>query len=143
MKKGLLLLSIILLVSCKEQINQVEDVEGIKKVLHKSAEDWSAGNIEAFMDAYWKSEKLLFIGKNGITYGWQQTLNNYKKGYPTKEYTGELTFKILNVSFLAKNVYLLTGEYHLKRNVGNADGIYTLIFKKIDNKWLIISDHSQ
>jgi ketosteroid isomerase-like protein len=143
MKKVLLLLTVMLLISCSKQINKTKGIEEIKLALHKSAEDWSTGNIEVFMDVYWKSEKLQFIGKNGITYGWQQTLDNYKKRYPTKEHTGKLTFKVLSVDFLAKDLYSLIGEYHLDRNLGNADGIFTLIFKKIDDKWLIISDHSQ
>ncbi len=143
MKKVVLLISVIVFIGCNCKIDTVKDVEEIKAVLHKSAEDWSNGNIEAFMDAYWKSEELQFIGKNGITYGWQQTLDNYLKGYPTKEHTGKLTFKILSVDFLARDLYSLTGEYHLDRTIGNADGIYTLIFKKIDKKWVIISDHSE
>jgi len=131
-----------MLISCNT-IDEQKDKEEITIALNKSAEDWSNGDIEAYMDVYWKSDKLQFIGKNGVTYGWQQTLNNYKKGYPTKEHTGILTFNILNINFLAKDLYSLTGEYHLERNVGNADGIYTLIFKKIGGKWVIISDHSE
>jgi ketosteroid isomerase-like protein len=141
MKKILLIFAVIF-VSCNA-IDEQKDKEEITIALNKSAEDWSSGNIEAYMDVYWKSDKLQFIGKNGVTYGWQQTLNNYKKGYPTKEHTGKLTFNILNINFLAKDLYSLTGEYHLERNVGNADGIYTLIFKKIGGKWVIISDHSE
>lgn len=143
MKKVLILISVVVFIGCKSQIDTVKDVEEIKSVMNKSAEDWSSGDIESFMDAYWKSEKLQFIGKNGITYGWQQTLENYLKRYPTKEHTGKLTFKILRVDYLARDLYSLTGEYHLDRTVGNANGIYTLIFKKIDKKWVIISDHSQ
>ena len=143
MKKGLLLVGVMLLSACNCQIDNEQDISEIKTTLHKSAADWSSGNIEAFMDAYWKSEKLQFIGKTGITYGWQQTFDNYLKRYPTKDHTGKLTFKILSVDFLAKDLYSLTGEYHLDRKVGNANGIFTLIFKKIDNKWVIISDHSQ
>jgi len=143
MKKVLVFFAVLLFTACIFQMDNEEDSEEIKTELHKSAADWSSGDIEAFMDAYWKSEKLQFIGKNGITYGWQATLDNYLKMYPTKDHTGKLTFKILSVDFLAKGLYSLTGEYHLERNVGNANGIFTLIFKRIDNKWVIISDHSQ
>ena len=143
LKNLLVLFTVLLFISCNCQIDNEKDIEEIKTTLHKSATDWSSGNLEAFMNAYWKSEKLQFIGKNGITYGWQSTLDNYLKRYPTKDHTGKLTFKILSVDFLAKNLYALTGEYHLERKVGNANGIFTLIFKKIDNKWVIISDHSQ
>ena len=143
MKKVLVIFAVLLFTSCNCQMDNEKDIVEIKTALHKSADDWSRGDIEAFMDTYWKSEKLQFIGKNGITYGWQSTLDNYLKSYPTKDHTGKLTFKILSVDFLAKELYSLTGEYYLERNVGNANGIFTLIFKKIDNQWVIISDHLQ
>lgn len=143
MKKVLFLFVVMLLSACDCQIDTKNEIEEIKTVLYKSADDWSNGNIMAFMDAYWKSEKLQFIGKRGITYGWQQTLDNYLKRYPNKDHTGKLTFNILSVDYLAKDLYYLTGEYHLDRKVGIANGIFTLIFKRIDKKWVIISDHSQ
>lgn len=142
MKQIILMLSIFLAVSCTQNINETKDKEEITTALLISAEEWTKGDLEGFMDVYWNSEKLQFVGSNGLTFGWQQTLDNYKKGYPNKDYTGTLNFNILNIDFLAKDVYLLTGEYHLDRKVGNADGIFTLIFKKIKGKWQIIADHS-
>jgi len=141
MKNLVYLMSLLVFISCNSNINQ--DKEAIVAALNKSAEDWSSGKIEAYMDVYWKSEKLQFIGANGINYGWQTTLDNYKKRYPTKDHTGKLTFEVLNITFLAKDLYSLTGKYFLERIVGPADGIFTLIFKRINNKWVIISDHSQ
>ncbi len=108
----------------------------------QTAEDWSKGDLEAFMEGYIKSDSLKFVGSNGITYGWQQTLDNYKKGYPTKDHTGTLTFNLLEFDQLAKDVFLVIGEYHLKRNVGDADGLFSIILKRIDGKWKIIADHS-
>lgn len=143
MKKLVMICCLLAIIGCAEGIDQKKDKEAIKKVMFDAANAWSEGDIEGFMDSYWKSEKLQFIGKNGITYGWQQTLNNYLNGYPTKDHTGKLTFNILSIDFLAKDLYSLTGEYHLERTVGNAEGIYTLIFKKIADKWVIISDHSE
>ena len=143
MKKIILLFSFTLFINCAETIDVSKDIEEIKKALHQSADDWSNGNLEGYMNVYWKSEDLQFIGGKGITYGWKQTLENYKKGYPTKEDTGKLTFKVLSVDFLAKDLYSLIGEYYLQRPTGNANGIYNLIFKKIDEKWVIIIDHTQ
>ena len=143
MKKSLFFIGLILLVSCTTGKSSDKDIVAIKKVLHTSAEQWSSGNLEGFMDAYWKSDSLQFIGSSGVTYGWQNTLDNYKKGYPTKEHTGKLSFNIFKVNYLAKNLYAVVGTYHLDRTVGEADGIYTLIVKKINNQWVIISDHSE
>ena len=143
MRKIILLFSFVLFINCSESIDISKDSKEIKEALHQSAKDWSNGNLEGYMAVYWKSDELQFIGKKGITYGWKQTLENYKKGYPTKKDTGKLTFKVLRVDFLAKDLYSLIGEYHLERTIGNASGVYNLIFKKINDKWVIITDHTQ
>jgi ketosteroid isomerase-like protein len=138
-----LLIIAIFFVSCGQVEDKESDIKAIKKALYKSAKDWSNGDLKGYMDVYWKSEELQFIGKNGITYGWEETYKKYKKDYPTSYHTGQLTFKVLATSYLASNLYSLTGEYYLKREKGEANGIFTLIFKKIDNNWVIVSDHTQ
>lgn len=114
----------------------------ITNMMLQQAKDWSNGDIESFMKGYLKSDSLKFIGSRGITYGWQQTLDNYKKGYPSKEYIGTLTFNLLDFDQLAKDVFLVIGEYHLKRSVGDANGMFSIILKKINGEWKIIADHS-
>lgn len=127
----------------KAEKSSETDIKEIKQVLNQSAIDWSKGDLEAYMNAYWKSSSLKFIGSRGVTYGWQKTLDNYKKGYPTQEHTGTLTFDLIHVDFIADKVYSVIGKYHLERTVGEANGIFTLIFKEINGEWKIIVDHSE
>ncbi len=94
------------------------------------------------MEAYWNSPKLVFIGRNGPTYGWQQVLDNYKRNYPDTASTGKLKFDILDISLIDKKTVFLIGKYHLTRTVGDAEGNFSLVLQKIKGKWLIISDHS-
>lgn len=114
----------------------------ITNMMLQQAKDWSNGDIEGFMEGYIKSDQLKFIGSKGITYGWKQTLENYKKGYPSKEHMGVLTFNLLEFDQLAKDVFLVIGEFHLKRTVGDANGMFSIILKHIHGKWKIITDHS-
>lgn len=141
MKKNIITL-VLLLSSFVYSQSNTKEISKIKKVLHQSAIDWSNGDIEKYMDAYWKSDQLQFVSRGGITYGWKKTLNNYKKNYPTPKHTGKLTFKILKISKLSKKVYSLVGTYHLKREIGNSNGIFSLIFKKKKGKWVIVLDHT-
>jgi hypothetical protein len=114
----------------------------ITAMMLQQAKDWSNGNIEAFMEGYIKSDSLKFIGSSGLTYGWQQTLDNYKKRYPTAAHTGTLTFDLIDFDPLAKDIFFVVGKYNLKREVGDASGYFSLILKKINGKWKIIADHS-
>lgn len=119
-----------------------KDKTAILNLLETQRNDWNKGDLEAFMQAYWKSDSLLFVGKSGPTYGWQKTLDNYKKGYPNKDAMGFLTFGIKKVEFLTKDQAFVLGSWHLKRSKDELQGYYTLLFRKIKGEWKVVVDHS-
>lgn len=127
---------------CLLSNGQSKNEKSIRQILDIQTTAWNEGNLEKFMMGYWKSDSLMFIGKSGITHGWQKTLENYKKGYPDKEAMGILYFDIIQVKKLSTQYYHVVGKWHLKRTIGDLNGHYTLVFKKIKNNWVIISDHS-
>ena len=142
MKKVLLLLSIFtVLISCNSTTEK-QDKETIISIMKLQEKAWSKHDLEGFMKGYWKSDSLKFYGSNGVTYGWDKTLANYKKGYPTPDHSGELKFKINDISRIENASYYIMGEYHLTRKVGDANGIFMIIFKKIDGEWKIVADTS-
>jgi ketosteroid isomerase-like protein len=121
---------------------QSDQESAIRQILAKQTEAWNKGDINAFMQTYWKSDSLVFVGKNGVTYGWQNTLDNYRKGYPDKTAMGQLKFTIIRIESLSGLVYNVIGKWHLTRTIGDLQGHYTLIIRKINGKWLIVQDHS-
>lgn len=127
--------------SCSTPSNEA-DKKDILDLMKMQENAWSNNDLEGFMHGYWKSDSLKFYGSSGLTYGWDKTLANYKKGYPTKNETGTLNFKINDISMINDDSYFVMGEYHLKRNVGDADGVFMIIFKKINGEWKIIADTS-
>ena len=121
---------------------QSNDETAVRQILNNQEKAWNSGDIASFMQGYWKSDSLMFIGKSGVTYGWQKTLDNYKKNYPDTIAMGNLTFNLLEVKFLSSEYYFVTGKFHLQRTIGNLEGYFTLLFKKINGHWFIIKDHS-
>lgn len=114
----------------------------IQVLLEKQTQAWNRGDLESFMEGYWKSDSLRFIGKSGITYGWKQTLLNYQKGYPDKTAMGQLKFTLLHINQLSDSYMQVVGKWQLTRTIGDVGGHFTLLLKKIDGTWLIVSDHS-
>ncbi|MFT4761237.1 MAG: hypothetical protein ACI9XO_004398 [Paraglaciecola sp.] len=114
----------------------------LKSTLQQQAIAWNNGNIDAFMEAYWKSEKLQFISSKKVTYGWQNTLDNYKKGYPDKATMGQLTFDVIDIKKLGRKSASLTGKWMLKRDAdkGDVGGHFLLLWQKIKGKWVIVAD---
>ena len=121
---------------------QSKDETTIRRLLEEQRLDWNTGDKEKFMGTYWQSDSLMFIGKSGVTYGWQNTLNNYKKGYPDTAAMGKLQFDILEVKRLSVMYFFVVGKWHLTRSIGDVGGHFTLLFKKVKNKWVIVADHS-
>ncbi len=111
--------------------------------LKRQTEEWNTGRIDKFMDAYWPSDSLTFVGKAGITYGYRATLDNYKKRYPDRPSMGTLKFDVLQLDLLGIDVAYVIGKWHLTRpKIGDAGGHFTLVWRKINNRWLIVSDHT-
>lgn len=113
----------------------------IRAVMQKQVNDWNNGNIDGFMQTYWKSDSLLFVSAPP-TYGWQQTLDRYKKHYPDTAAMGKLNFNLIQVKVLSAQYSFVAGHWHLARSMGDAGGYFTLLFKKIKGQWYIIADHS-
>lgn len=135
-------LTAFMLGSCSQENNGVEDRKEIMDILNQQQKDWSANDLEAFMEGYWKSDSLHFFSGAKLKSGWLTTLNSYKKNYPDESYSGTLTFTIAKISPINSGAYFVMGEYNLNRGVGNANGTFIIIFKKIDGEWKIIADSS-
>lgn len=100
---------------------------------------WNSGDLDAFMVGYWESDSLLFIGSRGVNSGYATTLENYKKSYPNKDAMGTLIFKNRSWTQISENAGLLIGSWRISEE---AHGMYSLIWKKIDGRWVIVADHS-
>lgn len=121
---------------------QSKDELQVRNILQIQAEAWNNGNINAYMETYWHSDSLMFIGKRGIVYGWEQTKNNYLRGYPDTVSMGKLKFELQEVKRLSVLYFFIAGKWHLTRTAGNLEGTFTLLIKRIGGKWVIVSDHS-
>jgi len=119
-----------------------KELSAIRQVMQLQQEAWNRADLNAFMEGYWNSDSLKFIGRNGITYGWQTTLDNYKKGYPTPEAMGKLTFTIITLEMTSKTSAFMIGRWHLKRAHDEPGGYFTLLWRKINKKWVIVADHT-
>lgn len=138
---GLLILVLFSTSVAETKISEKEKSE-INSLLVKQVQAWNEGNLEKFMQTYRNSEKLSFVGSRGPTYGWQATLDSYKKGYPDKAAMGNLKFTILDISKIDRKTVYVIGRFELTRDAGNLNGHFTLVIQKIKNEWLIVSDHS-
>jgi hypothetical protein len=127
--------------NAQKKFDQLAESNAIRSVLAQQVNDWNAFNIEGFMQGYWKSDSMMFVGSK-ITYGWDSTLARYKRSYPTQEAMGKLRFDIFKMQFVSSDACLVTGKYFLQRKSDNPSGTFTLLFRKKKEKWLVVYDHT-
>jgi hypothetical protein len=124
-----------------QHLPQSESQITVEALMAVQEAKWNDGNIDGFMNLYWNNDSLKFIGKKGITYGWKKTLDNYKKSYPTKIEMGILNFTILDNIQVGENYIYIIGKWELKKE-NSVSGHFTLLWKKINEDWVIVSDHT-
>ncbi len=124
------------------QTKDEKSKEAIRKVMDEQAAAWNSGNIEGFMQGYWKSPELKFVSGDNVTKGWQPTLDRYKKSYDSRAKMGTLTFSDLDITILSKNSAVVLGNWALQREKDNPKGKFTLIFRKFKDGWRIVHDHT-
>jgi len=121
---------------------QSKDEAIIRSILEQQTVEWNKGNLEGFMSGYWQNDSLMFVNNNGISYGWQKALDNYKKGYPDTASMGKLNFNLLQIKRLSADYFFVIGKWHLTRSIGDVGGAFTLVIRKIKGRWVITADHS-
>ncbi len=117
-----------------------DDRAEIKKVMADQQDAWNQGELELFMEGYWKSDSLRFTSSGRTSMGWEATLDGYKKAYSSIEKMGKLKFEIFDIYPVTDGSAALVGSFYLTRNEGDLSGFFTLVWKKVDGRWKIISD---
>lgn len=117
----------------------------IRAVLDAQTVAWNNGNLEEFMQGYWRSPKLTFYSAGGKRAGYDAVLERYRKTYQAEgKEMGKLAFSDLAIELLGKKAAFVRGRYELTLSDGKKlSGSYTLVlrsFKK--NGWKIIHDHT-
>lgn len=114
----------------------------IREVLDKQVAAWNRGDIDGFMEGYWKSEKLTFVTASGISRGWENVIQRYRRGYPDRKAMGTLSFSDLEITVLSRDSAMVLGHWQLQRDADQPEGHFTLVLRKFAEGWRVVHDHT-
>ena len=136
--------SALLFFACIQQteIDESAIKDQVISVIKKSEQDWNEGSIESFMGSYLRSDSLRFASGGNVNYGWQPVLERYNQRYQDKAAMGHLTFSELAVTVISIDAVLVFGRYTLERENDEPTGLFTLLFRKTEEGWRIVHDHT-
>jgi len=112
-------------------------IAAVRAVLDAQVAAWNRGDVEGYMDGYWRSEET-----DSLTRGWKTVLARYKKNYDSREKMGTLTFSDLEITPIGGDAAIATGRWHLQRAKDEPHGRFTLIFRRTRQGWRIVHDHT-
>lgn len=128
--------------TAKQSKGDAKTIADVRAVLDAQVAAWNRGDIEGFMDGYWRSSETVFISGDTVTHGWQTVLERYKKGYSTREKMGTLAFSDLEIKVISKDAAVVSGRWQLTRAADTPHGRFTLIFRRKAEGWRIVHDHT-
>ena len=126
----------------REEPPRETDRRAIESVLAAQQDAWNRGDIDSFLNGYWRSPKLTFSGSGGISRGWDGVLARYKKNYPDRAAMGQLTFLNLEFHFLGPDAALVLGHWQLQREKDHPGGVFSLVWQRFPEGWRIVHDHT-
>lgn len=117
--------------------------QDIRAVLEAQTAAWNRGDIPAFMEGYLQTDALRFVSGNAVRHGFEATLERYLATYDTRARMGTLAFRDLDIEVLGDDAAVVFGRFELTRpEEGDATGLFTLVFRRIDGAWVIVHDHT-
>lgn len=116
--------------------------KAILKILDNQTQFWNRGDLDNFVLDYWNHDSLMFIGSSGVIYGYDNTIRRYKNTYSDTAKMGKLHFEVVHLQRLSSKYYFVVGKWFLNRSIGDINGHFSLLIRKIKGKWKIVADHS-
>lgn len=115
----------------------------IAQALNDSAAAWTRGDITQFMALYEHSPATRYINAHGVVVGYDAIQASYAARFKPGASMGKLSIEISDVKDVGPDYAFVIGRYTLVPESGaTASGITTLLFHKVDGRWLIVVDHT-
>lgn len=127
---------------CFKTYSQSATEKAILKILDNQTQFWNQGDLDNFVLDYWNNDSLMFIGSSGVVYGYDNTIRRYKNTYSDTAKMGKLHFEVVHLQRLSSKYYFVVGKWFLNRSIGDINGHFSLLVRRIKGKWKIIADHS-
>lgn len=128
---------------CGQQGRDCEETvrEEIGLAMKKQVDSWNAGELAGFMKYYWYSDEMTFHGGKRRLQGWETLNAMYAETYSGAQ-RGILEFSGIEITALSPESAYVLGDWKVELPDTVKQGKFTLIWRKKDEGWRIVHDHS-
>ena len=94
------------------------------------------------MNGYWRDEQVRFASGGEVKRGWNRVLSDYERRYPDRAAMGKLRTAGIEISEISNDAALVFGQWIVTANDTNYCGLFTLLVREIDGRWVVVHDHT-
>lgn len=117
--------------------------EVLKAQFLASADDWNAGNLQAFMSSYADDSSTAFRNGPGFQHGFAWIRDHYAPLFVPGATRDSLRIEDFTARPLGTTYAMVTARYVLYRNgVTTSSGPFSLVMQEQTSGWKIILDHT-
>ncbi|MFQ3583016.1 MAG: nuclear transport factor 2 family protein [Chloracidobacterium sp.] len=118
-------------------------VVAVRALLEAQVTAWNRGDLEGFMEGYWRSPELTFVSGTTVTKGWEATLTRYRQRYQSEgRAMGTLRFDDLVIEPVGPRAALIRGAWRVTLPDQVMAGRFTLLARRFPAGWRIVYDHT-
>ncbi|MEJ8802900.1 YybH family protein [Pontibacter sp. H249] len=118
-------------------------VQEVKQALEGQISAWNKGDLETAMTFYWNSPEMLWISKNGTDKGYQEVYDMFLQDFKDRSKMGVYSYEPLHIEQVSKEAVYFVFRWKIeldgKRLMG---GVSSQVWKKLDGRWVITSEHA-
>ncbi|MBT8472873.1 MAG: nuclear transport factor 2 family protein [Marinicaulis sp.] len=115
----------------------------ITAILRSRVAAWNEGNLQAFMNVYWKDDGLKFVKNGRVSKGWSSAMKRYREQYESQEGLGRLSIEKPDINLVTDDVAVVTGRFtHFSKSENSTPGMFSLVLHRNEGVWRIVHDHS-
>lgn len=121
-------------------LRKPEDV--VRATVRAQAAAWNEGDLEAFMDIYWKNDALKFVSGGDVTRGWSATMKRYRDRYQGPAGMGRIDLDKLEAQMVTEDVAVVTGRVRHAVGENASASVFSLVMRRDEGVWRIVHDHT-
>jgi ketosteroid isomerase-like protein len=114
----------------------------VHALLSQQVADWNSGDIAAFMDGYWRDDRVRFASGGEVRRGWSKVMSDYERRYPDRAAMGTLHTGGVEITEIGKEAAVVFGQWAVTAGGAHHCGLFTLLVRKVEGRWVVVHDHT-
>ena len=115
----------------------------VRAMIEAQQAAWNKGDLPGFLKPYWDDGRLTFYSGDKVSKGLAKVRERYEKNYKAEgKEMGKLAFSSLEVTPLSADSALVRGRWKVVKKKETAQGLFTLLVRKLPGGWRIVHDHT-